>query len=354
MQEIRGVRLENLYWMLAYAWDQFEPARTVAAHLDRAGAPMGGFAACFLSCAERLVRQGFFQAFVRRSNRLCTVRGRILVSRTVRDGSHERGQLVCDFERPSIDVLPNRIIRTALRRIVLSDDLDPSLRKRARSLDRRFEGVQVLSAIPRDFSVVGAGVERRGYRFVLYLARFILTELQPVGVGGKSLFLAVDVERVIHDVFERFLRSFLSRNQYRFGVSRVRRAWFDTVAENEAASKLLPEFVTDIVLREPRRTIVIDAKFYARTLREHRGIERAREAHLYQLLGYLHNMKRAQIFGDVIEGVLVYPRAEQGLDACWTIHGYPVRLCTVDLSQPWPAVAEEVLSLANRGGRLCT
>ena len=350
MHSIRGVLIENIYWMLSYAWDEFEAARDVSASLDRTGAPLAPFAACFLSGIERLVGQGFYQSFVRQRAILSTLRGRILLAPTIRLGADRLGRAWCEYERVSADVLPNQIIRTALRKIDQSEELGHEIRARARALDRRFHNVRILASPPRDFSIVGVGAQKRGYRFLLALARFILTDLRPVGPRGQAHFIDVDVDRVIHDVFERFVRNFLRRNLEEFDVRRTRRKWADAYAINEEARGLLPSLETDVVLRNTLRTIVIDTKFYSRTLREHRGVERAREGHLYQMLGYLHNMKRSGEFKGIIEGLLLYPAAQASIDAQWRIHGFPVRLCTLDLSGSWQRVSEDLLDIARKGG----
>lgn len=349
MQQIRGIRIENLFWMLAYAWNEVSAARAVSVSLDRTGAPLDPIVACFLTGSERLVRQGLHQNFIKKQDRLAAIRGRIVPTRTMRDGGGAMGRVWCEYDRVSIDILPNQVLRTALRRIDESPGIGIELRRRARALDRRFEGVAILDDAPRDFSIVNAGGQKRGYRFLLALAKVILTGLAPVGYGVGGEFAEVDVESTVHSVFERFVRNYLDIHLDGYKVRRTRRTWSDVEARNEQAGSLLPNFETDVVITKPGRTIVIDTKFYARTLRENWGVERVREAHMYQLLGYLHNMNRSGQWGDAIEGVLLYPLAQQAVDARWIIHGYPVRVLTIDLSRTWDELGAQLLELGQVG-----
>lgn len=345
MKVVRGVHVDNIFWMLAYAWDEVPAAKSVSSSLDVTGAPLTPFAACFLSGVERLTRQGFAQAYRHKRGHLRTIRGRVDAVSTMLDPLRRPW---CEYDQLSSDTLPNRLIRTALRRIDQEQDLAHGLRERARKLDRRFEHIRLLQSVPRDFSLVGADGQRRGYRFLLALARFILTDLRPVGLGSSSAFVDVDLQGVVHSVFERFVRNFLAYHLTAWRVHKTRRSWSDVIAHNQLAAALLPRFETDVQLSRPGHAVVIDTKFYSQTLRVHFGTEKVREAHLYQLVGYLHNLRLSGEFdGALIEGLLLYPLAQDDLDLKWTIHGFPVRLLTLDLSAPWPEVSARLLSLVD-------
>jgi len=349
MRQIRGIRIENLFWMLAYAWNEVNAAKAVSVSLEKTGAPLDPIVACFLTGSERLVRQGLHQNFVAKQDQLAAIRGRIISTRAMRGGGSRLGRMWCEFDHVSVDVLPNQVLRTALRRIDMNPSISLDSRRRARALDRSLEAVSNLGDVGRDFSIMSAGGQKRGYRFLLALARLILTGLSPVGYGVGGAFVEVDVESTVHSIFERFVRNFLDIHLDDCGVQRTRRAWSDVQALNEQAEALLPTLETDVVLTRPGRTIVIDTKYYARTLQENWGVERVRASHLYQLLGYLHNMRRSGQWGGEIEGVLLYPLAQQPVDACWVIHGYPVRVLTIDLALSWEDISAELIGLGHIG-----
>jgi 5-methylcytosine-specific restriction enzyme subunit McrC len=69
---------------------------------------------------------------------------------------------------------------------------------------------------------------------------------------------------------------------------------------------------TDITLRHPRRTIIVDAKFYRKPLAQSLYGERVRSQHLYQLVTYLqHERLRQEDKG--LSGMLIYPDVGQSL-----------------------------------------
>jgi 5-methylcytosine-specific restriction enzyme subunit McrC len=61
--------------------------------------------------------------------------------------------------------------------------------------------------------------------------------------------------------------------------------------------------------------------------------------------GYMTNLRR-KIAGHIpITGVLLYPRVEQSLNLRFSLHGYGVQVWTVDLTQEWPAMKQDLLQL---------
>ena len=100
---------------------------------------------------------------------------------------------------------------------------------------------------------------------------------------------------------------------------------------------------TDITLHYGNRTIIIDTKFYYKTLVTHHGKEMVRPDHLYQLFAYLKNASgdgNAHLF----EGMLLYPTVGDGPDLRYELHGHKVSVRTINLDQDWRSIHDDLLS----------
>jgi 5-methylcytosine-specific restriction enzyme subunit McrC len=102
---------------------------------------------------------------------------------------------------------------------------------------------------------------------------------------------------------------------------------------------------TDVTLEQPGRALVIDAKFYREPLQEYYGRQTVRSSHLYQLFAYLRNFEAHGRPADEVEGMLLYPQASRKLNLAYCIHGHRIRVCTVNLNQPWRDLHKFLLSL---------
>ena len=106
--------------------------------------------------------------------------------------------------------------------------------------------------------------------------------------------------------------------------------------------------LTDTTLDAPDRKIILDTKYYAAALRPRYDRQRLIAPHLYQLYAYLQNQRPAP--GQALEGILLYPAghgpdAGPVVDLHYTLGGHPVRVVTLNLHQPWPGIAADLLRL---------
>jgi 5-methylcytosine-specific restriction enzyme subunit McrC len=147
-------------------------------------------------------------------------------------------------------------------------------------------------------------------------------------------------------VFEEFVRNFYRVEQQRYSVEPLSIQWDATPLTSSAVGQL-PNMRVDVFLRSADRRIIIDTKYYASALQTYHGTESFHSGNLYQIFSYLKNAAaKDPRFGDV-EGMLVYPEVQHSLDASFLIQGHPVRVATLDLTQPWPSIADRLLSLVN-------
>ena len=63
---------------------------------------------------NHLFRRGIDRGYVERREDLAGIRGKLAVSETAKRALRARGRAACDFEELSVDILPNRILRTSL------------------------------------------------------------------------------------------------------------------------------------------------------------------------------------------------------------------------------------------------
>ena len=106
----------------------------------------------------------------------------------------------------------------------------------------------------------------------------------------------------------------------------------------------------DVFLRSEERRIIIDTKYYASALQTYHGTDSFHSGNLYQIFSYLKNAAGRDPTFEAAEGILLYPQVQHELDASYFIQGHQVKVATLDLSQPWPAIADRLLELLDVPG----
>ena len=103
---------------------------------------------------------------------------------------------------------------------------------------------------------------------------------------------------------------------------------------------------TDVVLRSSENTIVLDTKFYRQSFVTSRvgSQPKVHSSHLYQILTYLKNYEPEV---GVAAGILLYPTIDQDFTFTYRILGHLVRVCSVNLMQPWLVIHHRLLEVLN-------
>ena len=170
---------------------------------------------------------------------------------------------------------------------------------------------------------------------------------EPAAAGRRRFTDFRRDEALMARIFEQFVRNFYRREQHYFRVYAETIAW-QAEAPLPADLALLPTMLTDTTLEAPDRKIILDTKYYAAALRPRYDRQRLIAPHLYQLYAYLQNQRPAP--GQALEGILLYPAGHgpasaQAVDLRYTLGRHAVRVVTLNLHQPWPGIAADLLRL---------
>jgi hypothetical protein len=115
---------------------------------------------------------------------------------------------------------------------------------------------------------------------------------------------------------------------------------------------LLPLMNTDTSLFDGTRTIIVECKWTPHTLHAGRGAKKTlNEEHLRQLHTYMAHHTRTISCSGVVEGLLLYPLADEPVDIELMIKGQTLRVRTIDLATGWPDIRAQMLSLLSDARR---
>jgi 5-methylcytosine-specific restriction enzyme subunit McrC len=240
--------------------------------------------------------------------------------------------------------LHNQIIKATAASLAREAQIQPALAHELRLILQRLRDVSDIRLRPGLFRQVQLFRNTAQYAALMRLCEFVCRSMLPEegGTGSRFADIVRDEERMSR-VFEDFLRNFYVYEQKDFRVAREDMRWrIDASPGGDAG--LVPIMRTDVTLRGPNATIVMDAKFYADPFPRSSGVPKLRSQHLYQLFAYIkHASDRAP---DVpVHGALVYASPAKGSLHRYRMDGHEIAIAAIDLSQPWPMVHADLLSL---------
>ena len=341
----------NVYYLLCYAWRHVQERDTKRlaslADLSTVQDLLGKVLAIGVN---HLVRRGIDRGYVERREDLAGIRGKLAVSETAKRALRSRARAACDFEELSVDILPNRILRTSLRSLLNPRiPLERSIRGEVRSAYRRLDGVSRVRLKRNTFSQVQLGGQRRLYHHLLSVCWLLYRSSMVDEKTGHTAFRDFRRDKAtMWRLFEDFVIGFYEREQrvYRVNPGGRRIHWVDASAKDDANRARIPVMEADVILESPERRIILDTKFYRDALARGRGsgTGKLHSNNLYQLLAYLRNRQATRPDGARHEGVLLYPQVdEESLRAEIWLEGFRIQARSVNLDQDWRLIHDEML-----------
>jgi len=340
-----AIPILNIYYLLLYAWDRLPEGGI----LDISGVDSTEladlFAAVLLGGVRHLMRRGLDQSYVAVTDEIPGIRGRVDFAGTARRLLAQHGRALCEFDEFTVDTLPNRILLASIRRVSQAEGLASNLRHDLGGLARSLNGISRVRLDRRAFRQIQLHGNNSFYAFLLSVCKLILESSILVEASGEIRFrdFLRDPDRMAM-LFERFLFNFIRREIPNADVRRERIYW-SARSESDPSLSLLPSMQTDISVRLQGRTIIIDAKYYEKTLQEHFGAQTFRSAHLYQVFSYLKNIEVRGGQDAAAEGLLLYPKTDAAVRQSYEIGGHKISVASVDLAQPWRYVRSELLEI---------
>ena len=329
----REIPILNLYYLLSYAWGYFQ--EDGMEDLSEEDCPdAANLLALLLSGGLRqLFRRGLERSYVPEREETSRIRGRIDVLASVRRLTHKRGRLECGFDELSHNILPNRILRTCVDRL-LGEPLSKENHDALRLCQEKLTGVHPLRLETGTFRRVQLHRNNRLYRFLMDLCALIHRYFLPSEEsGGHRLKSLLRDEMKLSGLFEKFVHAFASRHccGAKVGASHIN---WDGHGHCDSSRAVLPLMKTDLTVEWPGRHLILDCKFYAEALATSHDKEVLHSGNLYQMIAYLKN--QAAIPGwEQAEGILLYPAVDHTLDYRYTLLGHQVRIASVDLNLSW-------------------
>ena len=340
------IPLATLYYLLCYAWQRLPaPAVLQATEATPFHRPLELLTQMLLHATRARLREGLPRSFQTQEAELRELRGHIELTPSLSRGLLPQGRAVCTYDELSVNTPLHQLLLGTVAALATHRLVPLVLRRELSQLRRRFPA-EVVPLVPSVAIFPALRRQRPASEeaFLLHLCELIYeTALPQPAEEGRGRF--VDFrrdERLMARLFEQAVRNFYRREQRQYRVFTETIAWqAEAVQPKDMA--LLPTMLTDTTLENATRKIILDTKYYAAALRSRYDQARLISPHLYQLYAYLQNAPYA--VGQRVEGVLLYPAATAAVDVRYTLGGHPVRIVTLDLHQPWPGIAADLLAL---------
>lgn len=328
--------------MLCYAWNRAEEVDKLKLSGTKVDNLYDLLSLVLCNCVSKLIKKGIYKEYIPINEETCSLKGKINFGESLNKNTFRNGRAYCEFDEFSDDIVHNQIIKVTLYNILKCKTVDKNIKNKVMKLYHYFEHISTIKLNRAYFGKVKIHKNNRHYKLSIDICKLIYDDMIVDETSGNISFYYKEDEKIAY-LFEEFVRNFYKIHLYNCCVCRENIAW-DTP---EDPMKFLPIMQTDITIKGDNKIIIMDTKYYTKTLVSNMGKDKYNSTNMYQIFSYLKNAEAKGGLYKESTGILLYPQVDKELDNSYDIQGHTLKICTINLNNDWKQIHNKLLEIVD-------
>lgn len=337
------IPIQNVYYMLSYAFQVLNEQGFKNIATEQFDNTADLCAAILARGISIQIKRGLEREYIEKVEPLSSLRGRILITESIKTRSMLKKQMECSYDEFSVDSYMNRIIKTTMT-LLLRSDIKKSRKKDLRKLLAYFSDVKTLDPHLINWNL-RYNRNNQTYRMLIFVCYLVIKGLLQTNSDGTTRLLDFLDEQRMCRLYEKFILEYYRKEYPQIDASASQIPW----AVDDGVTVMLPIMQSDIMLRYNKRVLIIDAKYYSHTTQVQFDTRSLHSNNLYQIFTYVKN-KREELAESSFEvsGMLLYARTDEFFqpDNTYQMSGNTISVKTLDLNCNFSRVADQLNQIA--------
>lgn len=334
--------------MLTYAFQVLKQSNYESVSSEEFEMVQDLFAAILAKGVAKQVKQGLYREYVTKHETLSIVRGKLDMQKTIRNRIQRKQKLTCEFDELSENNLLNQILKTTMHYLVRDRGVSQKNKVALHKLLVFFDGISLLDPLSVEWGRLHYQRNNRNYEMLMNICYFVLEGMLQTTEKGEYKMAAFSDEHMAR-LYEKFILEYYRQHHtYLTEAKAAQVKWNLTGENNEAMIRFLPVMQTDIFLRLNEKILILDAKYYGKTLQKQFDKYTLHSANVYQIFAYVKNQDKAGT-GNVA-GLLLYAKTEEDIPLyCqFNMGGNQIGARTLDLNKDFKLITAQLDAIAER------
>lgn len=346
MTEDKGILIRNIYYMLAYAFQELKQNNYAEIEGESFEDVYDLFAEILSRGISYQLKQGLYREYVSHNESLMTIRGKINMGETIRNRMHNNQQINCDYDMLTEDNIYNQILVATTHVLLKHSNVKKETKMKLKKLILFFQNVGSIDLRTIRWNSLRFDRNNRNYRLLIYLCYFIVKEWLMTTDEGKMKMREFSDDHMCR-LFEKFVLEYYKKHHPEFKPEAKQIDW--NIIKEQTDTSVLPIMQTDILLTMGDRTLIIDTKYSSKILQQQFGKETIRNGHLYQIRTYVNEYDREHHHN--VDGMLLYAKTtKDDFDDATIKHrdGYSLFIRTLDLNTDFEGIKKRLESFCTK------
>lgn len=308
MTEDKGILIHNVYYMLAYAFQELRQNNYAEIKGESFDDIYDLFAEIIARGISYQLKQGLYRQYVAKNESMQTVRGKIDINGTIANRMRNIHQIACDYDELSENNIYNQILLTTATLLIKHSDVKKEKKAKLKQLMLFFQNVQPVDVHAIRWNALRFDRNNQNYRMLLYLCYFIINEWLMTTDSGKYKLRDFSDDHMCR-LYEKFILAYYKKHHPELKPCAARIDW--NIDKEQSTTNILPIMQTDILLTIGERTLIIDAKYYTRSMQKQYDKSTIHSNNLYQIHTYVTECDEDHK-GNV-DGMLLYAKTQEDI-----------------------------------------
>lgn len=333
------IEIKNIYYMLSYAFTILKENGYKEVLTEQFNNSTKLYTAILIKGVSNQIKRGLHYEYIEQQKSLTTLRGKIDISESIRNQDIMNKKLSCTYDEFSRDNYMNQIIKTTML-LLLKDRITKKQKKSIKHLLMYFENTGTINIRTINWSLRFSR-NNKTYKMLISICQLIIEGLlQDKRKGSKQLMDFIDEQRMSR-LYEKFIFEYYKQEFPQLSVTASHIPW--SLDNNETT--MLPTMKTDIMLSLNKKYLIIDAKYYSKSLQSYYDTYKIHSANLYQIFTYVKNQdmnlkeKRA-----IVSGMLLYARTDEKIvpNNKFQMSGNEISVTTLDMNTDFSQIKKQL------------
>ena len=324
----KGIFIRNIYYMLTYAFQELKQNNYEEIAGEEFEEIHDLFAEILLRGISFQLKQGLHKEYISCHGSLSTLKGKLDICGTVNNLMRKQQKIDCEYDELSENNKFNQILKTTVQFLLKHPKVKSDRKAALKRLMLFFSDVEAVDILTIDWTTMRFDRNCKTYRMLLYVCYFILDGMLMTTERGAYKMKEFSDEHMCR-LYEKFVLEYYRKHYPELKAKATQIDW--NIDKEQSTSSILPIMRTDIMLTFKERTLIIDTKYYSRSMQSQFDKRTIHSNNLYQIHSYVMNYDTNHT--GKVDGMLLYAKTEEDIASLETYEDKKMFLEELGLEQ---------------------
>ncbi|MEG2488772.1 5-methylcytosine-specific restriction endonuclease system specificity protein McrC, partial [Anaerorhabdus sp.] len=336
--------IKNIYYMLSYSFQILNEQGYKNVETEEFHNVAELCASILTKGISVQLKKGLGREYIEEQDVLSSLRGKIDITSSIKSRALLKKRMNCVYDEFSINTYMNKVLKTTVT-LLLKADISKNRKKELKKLLVYFHDVDFIDVHAIEWNVK-YNKNNQTYRMLISVCYLVVKGLLLTNSEGNTKLMDFLDEQRMCRLYEKFILEYYRKEHPELKASASQIPW----QLDDNMSEMLPVMQTDIMLSKDNKVLIIDAKYYSKTLQSQYSVNTLHSGNLYQIFTYVKN-KEVEVRSQQHEvaGMLLYAKTDELVlpNKEYIMSGNKVIVKTLDLDCDFFTISAQLDDIVN-------